>query len=87
MASYSAEQCLQALSSRLGPNILKGRIENYNPKYLHIYNQKVLPGGAGIGVSVPGGPPGAMAVQPGPRGMPTAAVSIPGSGRQGKRFD
>ena len=28
-----------------------------------------------------------MAVQPGPRGMPTAAVSIPGSGRQGKRFD
>jgi len=85
LASYSAEQCLQALSTRLGPNILKGRIENYNPKYLQIYNQKIMPGGGGggVGVKVPGGPPGAMAVRPGPGGMPSAAVSIPGSGRQG----
>ena len=46
-----------------------------------------MPGVACIGICVPGGPPGAMAGPPGPRGMPTAAVSIPGSGRQGKRFD
>ncbi len=66
----------------------RGRIENYNPKYLQIYNQKIMPGGVGdgVGVKVPGGPPGAMAVRPGPGGMPSAAVSIPGSGRQGRKL-
>ena len=43
-------------------------------------------GGGGVGVKVPGGPPGAMAVRPGPGGMPSAAVSIPGSGRQGRKL-
>eukprot|EP00088_Acartia_fossae_P034486 TRINITY_DN3539_c0_g1_i5.p1 TRINITY_DN3539_c0_g1~~TRINITY_DN3539_c0_g1_i5.p1 ORF type:complete len:776 (-),score=143.13 TRINITY_DN3539_c0_g1_i5:435-2762(-) len=55
LASHAAEQCLQALATRLGPNILKGRIENYSPRYLQMYNQKVV-GSCGPGVLPP--PPG-----------------------------
>ncbi|XP_023321414.1 uncharacterized protein LOC111696105 isoform X2 [Eurytemora carolleeae] len=34
LAEYAAEDCLNTLSTVLGPNILRGRIENYNPSYL-----------------------------------------------------
>ncbi|XP_074649284.1 uncharacterized protein LOC141904570 [Tubulanus polymorphus] len=34
LTSSSASQCLNQLSSYLGPNILRGRVEQYNPKYL-----------------------------------------------------
>ncbi|XP_064602415.1 uncharacterized protein LOC135468221 [Liolophura sinensis] len=34
LTSSAASQCLNQLSSFLGPNILRGRVEQYNPRYL-----------------------------------------------------
>lgn len=57
LASYSAEDCLRSLSTVLGPNILRGRIENYNPHYLTAYSKYGLdqPGGQGVRRVGPGG--------------------------------
>lgn len=41
LTSSAASQCLNQLSSYLGPNILKGRVENYNPAYLDQLNANV----------------------------------------------
>ncbi|XP_071164390.1 uncharacterized protein [Mytilus edulis] len=45
LTSSSASQCLNQLSSFLGPNILKGRVEQYNPAYMDqlIANQFIAP--------------------------------------------
>lgn len=45
LTSSAASQCLNRLSSLLGPNILRGRVENYNPKYLDMLdaNQYIAP--------------------------------------------
>ena len=40
LASSAAEQCLSRLSEFLGPNILRGRIEQYNPRYLALLDAK-----------------------------------------------
>lgn len=44
LASYSAEACLHKIAMVIGPNILRGRIENYNPRYLALYT-RLRPGG------------------------------------------
>ncbi|XP_033735448.1 uncharacterized protein LOC117323982 isoform X2 [Pecten maximus] len=38
LTSSAASQCLNQLSAFLGPNILKGRVEQYNPRYLEQLN-------------------------------------------------
>lgn len=45
LTSSAASQCLNRLSSFLGPNILRGRVENYNSKYLEMLdaNQYIAP--------------------------------------------
>ena len=34
LTSSAASQCLNQLSSLLGPSILRGRVEQYNPRYV-----------------------------------------------------
>jgi len=77
LASYAAEQCLITLSTKLGPNILKGRIENYNSRYLQVYNQRVCAPGLGAGPSMRG--PASPALRPSSAGdvTQTSAMSIP----------
>ena len=36
MLSSSASQCLNQLGAFVGPNILRGRVENYNPRLVFI---------------------------------------------------
>ncbi|CAI9744392.1 XP_029652912.1uncharacterized protein LOC115226077 [Octopus vulgaris] len=45
LTSSAASQCLNALGSFLGPSILRGRVEIYNPKYLEMLdaNQYIAP--------------------------------------------
>ena len=33
LTSSAASQCLNLLSSMIGPNILRGRVEQFNPRY------------------------------------------------------
>ncbi len=39
LAAAAAEQCLRFLSSHLGPNILRGRVEQVHPRYLATLDQ------------------------------------------------
>lgn len=77
LASYASEQCLITLSTKLGPNILKGRIENYNSRYIQVYNQRISALGQGPGsvVRVPASP----GFRPSSAGAAsqTSAISIP----------
>ncbi|XP_078313834.1 uncharacterized protein LOC111130281 [Crassostrea virginica] len=38
LTASAASQCLNQLSAFLGPSILKGRVEQYNPRYLELLN-------------------------------------------------
>lgn len=60
LASYSAEICLHKIATAIGPNILRGRIENYNPRYLSLYTKLVssplLPSSSSAAAGQQGGP-------------------------------
>merc|ERR1712228_412475 len=79
LCSYAAEDCLHKLSAVLGPNILKGRIENYNPRHLELYNRRGMNGpGSGLGgkLSTADAFGGQPTMEPG-LGL-SSAMSIPG---------
>ena len=37
LTSSAASQCLNQLSSFIGPNIMKGRVEQYDPRYMSVF--------------------------------------------------
>jgi len=76
LSSYSAEDCLANLSAVLGPNILSGRIENFNPRYLEAYNRHLRGDSSPASGqhSSPGGGP--FFGSPG-AGTPSTPMSIP----------
>ena len=47
LAVSAAEECLHSLSKLLGPNILRGRVENYNPGFVTMLD-RVLSGQGGL---------------------------------------
>jgi len=65
LAVNASEECLKSLSLLLGPNILRGRIENYNYGFLRLHdrvmqerthfetNRKESSSGLNIGVTIP----------------------------------
>ncbi len=69
LASVAAEQCLIRLSKFLGPNILLGRVEQYNPRYVPMLESVQRS---------PGGPPSPFGKLPShsPSAM-TSPMSIP----------
>ncbi|GFU22070.1 uncharacterized protein NPIL_298861 [Nephila pilipes] len=42
LASSAGSQCLTLLSNMLGPNILRARIENFNPRYLELMDKDMI---------------------------------------------
>ncbi|XP_013398368.1 uncharacterized protein LOC106164872 [Lingula anatina] len=42
LTSSAASQCLQDLAKLLGPNILRGRVEHLNPRYLEDFDANVM---------------------------------------------
>lgn len=48
LTASAAEECLISLSKLLGPNILRGRVENYNPGFVSLLDRMV--NGPGIGM-------------------------------------
>jgi len=70
LAVSAAEECLHSLSRLLGPNILRGRVENYNPGFISVHDRVV--NGPGVGMC------GQRSIFP-PRSPENTPGSFPGS--------
>jgi len=92
LAVSAAEECLKSLSKLLGPNILRGRVENYNPGFIAVH-ERVLngPGMGPVGFpsrSPPSSPDNSPGIFPGstfnsssrPVGIPGGAQRAPSLG-------
>lgn len=76
LASAAASHCVTFLSEFVGPNILRGRVEQYNPQYLPLMEtgtSRSFPGSSGV----PGAPPSSLPIPAEPRERKTSLGGTP----------
>jgi hypothetical protein len=77
LAAVASQQCLKSLAQFLGPNILKGRVEQHNPRFIPLLEESLDPASSGAFMPFPLGTPMDMPTssppQPSLGGTPTGS--------------